>query len=221
MIIKTIFSDTIPALSKSDSAQRALYFMEFFKISSLPIVDNNLFMGMIKEEDILDADNSETALSKFQFEKENTIIYSDQHIYDAILQMNQHKLSLLAVLDRDDNYLGTISPTELIDTFSKLASLEQIGSLLIIKMGVRDYVLSEIAQIAESNQVKILSSYVQTCPDQINLKLTLRLNTTDLTGFKAGLERYNYTIEAVFSENQVIDEMYKNRLDELMHYLNI
>jgi len=221
MIVKNIFSDSIPALAINDSAQRALHFMEFFKISSLPIVNDNLFVGMISEDVILDAEKKELLLTEFPFENENTFICSDQHIYDAVLQMSMYKLSLLAVVDKDKKYLGTISPITLIDTFSKITSLDRAGSTLIIKIGIRDYVLSEIAQIAESNQVKILSSYVQTCKDQHNLKITLRLNTTDLTAFKAGLERYNYTIEAVFSENQVVDEMYKNRLDELMHYMNI
>ena len=221
MIVKDVYSDTIPALSKMDSVQRALYFMEFFKISQIPIVDEELYLGMLSEESIMDIEEDSFPIEQCQIQKKDSFIFSQQHIYDAILQMGQQKTSLLSVLDTKHNYLGTISASELINAVGKLTSIDQSGSIVILKIGVRDYSLSEIAQITESNQVKILSSYIHTCPDQVNIKVTLKLNTTDLSSIKASFERFNYKIEAIFAENQLIDDMHKGRLDELMHYINM
>ena len=221
MIIKDIYSDTIPALSNMDSVQRALYFMEFFKVSRLPIIDDEIFLGMVSEESIMDLDLESFPIEKCEIQKENTFIYANQHIYDAILLMGKQKTSLLSVLDSEDKYLGTISASELINAVGKLTSIDQSGSIVVLKIGVRDYSLSEIAQIVESNQVKILSSYIQTCSDQVNIKVTLKLNTSDLSSIKAGFERYNYKIEAIFAEKHLIDDMHKDRLDELMHYINM
>ncbi len=221
MIIENLFSDNIPTLSITDSVDKALELMDSIKTSSLPIIDEEKFIGIITDDVLLDSDQRTAPLKKYKIEKEHTFIYSDQHIYDAIYQINQYKLSLLVVVNRDESYLGTISHLDLINAIGKIISVDQIGSILVLKMGTRDYSLSEIAQIAEDSQIKILSSYIQSCSDQLNIKVTLRLNSSDLTSFKLGLERYNYTIDSIFSENQILDDMYKSRLDELMHYLNI
>jgi len=221
MIVKEIFSDSIPALSIHDSAQRALHFMEFFKTSHLPLIEENLYVGMLSDESILDAEQESSLLKNYKIDKEKTFVYSDEHIYEAVMMMGEKKLSLLAVIDRDENYLGTISPMDLIIAIAKVTSLDQSGSIIVLKMRTRDYSLSEIAQITEENQIKILSSYIHTCSDQHHIKLTLKLNSSDLTSIKASFERFGYHIEAVFSENQVVDDLHKDRLDELMHYLDI
>ena len=221
MIVEDIYSDSIPALSIKDSAQRALYFMEFFKISHLPIVEDDIYVGIISDEQVLDVKKELSVLKDFEIQTENSFVYSDEHIYNAIFKMSQFQLSLLPVIDRDRTYLGTLTPIELIHAIDKMTSLDQRGGVLILKMGIRDYALGEIAQIIEAEQIKILSTNVQTCKDQNNIKLTLKLNTSDLSSIKASLERYDYVIDSSFLENQVIDDMHKNRLDELMHYLNI
>ncbi len=221
MIVKEIFSDSIPALSVMDSAQRALYFMEFFKVSNLPIVDDQKYLGMITDESIIDCEKDNLLIKEFIPEKENTYIYADEHIYNAIFQMSQYKLSLLTVLNREEKYLGTVSPMHLINAMGLLTSVDQSGSILVLKMGIRDYSLSEVAQIVEGHQAKILSSYIHTCKDQHHIKLTLKLNTTNLASIKASFERYKYEIESVFSESQMLDDMHKDRFDELMYYLSI
>ena len=221
MIAKDIYSDTIPALSIDDSAQRALYFMEFFKTFRLPIVEDGKYLGMLKEEDIIDIDKDAFLISDCKITLKDSFVYENQHIYEIVYLMSQYQMSLIAVVDTDNNYLGNINPFELLSANAKITSIDQTGSIIILKMGVRDYSLSEISQICESNQVKILSSYVQSCDDLLSIKLTLKLNTTDLTSLRLNFERYNYKIEAVFSENERVDDMNKDRLDEFLHYLNI
>lgn len=221
MIVKDIFSDTIPALSKKDSAHRAMYFMEFFKISHLPIVDDKTYVGMLTDDAINEKDEDVSLVDDYNLSYEHTFVSSEQHIYDVILQMSQHKLSLIAVVNAEGHYLGTISLMELISAVAKMTSLDQAGSIVILKMGLRDYSMSEIAKITEENHVKILSSYIQICKDQIHIRITLKLNSNDLSSIKASFERFNYEIVAIFSENKIIDDMRKDRLDELMYYLNM
>lgn len=221
MIVKDIFSDTIPALSQKDSAHRAMYFMEFFKISHLPIVDDKTYVGMLTDDAINEKDEDVSLVDDYNLSYEHTFVSSEQHIYDVILQMSQHKLSLIAVVNAEGHYLGTISLMELISAVAKMTSLDQAGSIVILKMGLRDYSMSEIAKITEENHVKILSSYIQICKDQIHIRITLKLNSNDLSSIKASFERFNYEIVAIFSENKIIDDMRKDRLDELMYYLNM
>jgi len=221
MIAKEIYSDSIPALSVNDSAQRALYFMEFFRVSRIPIINDDIFIGMLEEENIIDIEKESSLISECKISLEHAFVGEYQHIYDVVSLVVQYKLSLVAVVDADNNYLGAITPLDLLSSTKEITSIDQSGSILVLEIGIRDYVLSEIAQIAESNHIKILSSYIKTCTDQLNLKLTLKLNTNKLTGFKKTLERYSYKIVAVFSESEMTDELENNRLDEFLHYLNI
>jgi len=221
MIANEILSDTIPALSINDSAQRALYLMELFKIIRIPIVDNGVYLGMLKEDQILDLDKDSFAISECKLAVENSFVNANQHVYNIITKVSQHKLSLIAVIDDSKKFLGTISPLELLSATASITSIDPTGSIIILKMGIRDYSLGEIAQICESNQIKILSSYIQSCPDQINIRLTLKLNTNDLIALKLDFERYNYKIESIISENMAIDDFEQDRLDEFLHYLNI
>jgi signal-transduction protein with cAMP-binding, CBS, and nucleotidyltransferase domain len=221
MIVSQILTDTIPNLSAEDSAQRALHYMEFFRLAHLPICDGRNYVGLVQDESILAVDQSEFRIKACELQLKNTFVYDYQHAYDALFLMSQYKLTLVAVVDEDMNFMGSISQADLINAISQMTSIDQSGSILVLKTGIRDYSLSEISQIVESNQVKILSSYIQTCPNQTHIRVTLKLNTNDLDAIKLTFERYSYTIEAVFSENKVLDEMYKSRLDEFLHYMNI
>ncbi len=221
MIAGQILSDTIPYLSAEDSAQRALHYMEFFRLMHLPICEEKQYLGLIQDESILAIDQPEFSIQSCKLLHKNTFVYDYQHVYDALFLMSQYRLTLVAVLDENMNFLGSITQSDLITALSQMTSIDQSGSILVLKTGIRDYALSEISQIVESNQVKILSSYIQTTPNQTHIKITLKLNTNELDAVKLTFERYGYNIEAVFSENKVLDEMYQSRLDEFLHYINI
>jgi predicted transcriptional regulator len=221
MIAQQILNDSIPSLNPNESADRALHWMEFFKVSHLPIVEEQKFLGLLSDEAILNLHHDNLPISNCVLDQEQRFVYEDQHLYDVLLLMAQHHLSVIAVLNRKHEYSGSISVYALIGAIAGITSVDQSGSILVLKTGVREYSLSEIAQIVESHQVRILSSYIQTCPDQANMKITLKLNTVDLDSIKLTFERYNYKIDAVFAENGQTDELYKERLEAFLHYLNI
>ena len=56
--------------------------------------------------------------------------------------------------------------------------------------------MSEIAQIVEGNNAKILSSYVSNHNDSNMIKLTLKLNANELSHVVQTFQRYDYTITA-------------------------
>ncbi len=54
MVAKDLISQVIPSLKTSDLGQTALNWMEIFRISHLPIVNNQDFLGLISDADIYD-----------------------------------------------------------------------------------------------------------------------------------------------------------------------
>ena len=79
----------------------------------------------------------------------------------------------------------------------------------------------DISRHVESNDAKILSAYVS--PDELDpykIKLTLKINTTDLTRIIATLERFEYRIIAQYQES-ADNQADKDRYDLLLKYLNM
>jgi hypothetical protein len=81
--------------------------------------------------------------------------------------------------------------------------------------------LSQIAQIVEGNEAKILSFYVSPEVDSKRMNITLKINKVDLSAVIQTFVRYDYNIIAVYMDNSEIKSMYDDRLDQLMKFMNI
>jgi CBS domain-containing protein len=195
--------------------------MELFKVSHLPVVDDKLFLGLVSDTDLYNCDNIKHTLFKEKIILKKIFVYEYYHIYESVEKIVVENVTLLPVVDTKNNFLGSIDLPSVITALSELTSVGKIGSIVVLEMPVIDYTLSQIAQIAENNNIIILSSYIRYCSDFNKIQLTLKLNKTEIEDMKRSLERYNYNIVYVFKESQVMDEMYQERLDELLRYMNI
>jgi acetoin utilization protein AcuB len=113
-----------------------------------------------------------------------------------------------------------VTMEDLLQYFATHFSFAEPGSIVVIETSKGQYSLSEIARIAESEDITILSSFLNSIPDTYKVFLTLKLNRQDITAFKASLERFNYGISATFSEVG-FDDGLRERYDGLISYLNI
>ena len=220
MIVKQIISKTIPSLKPSDTVSKALNWMETFKISHLPIVLNDDYLGLISETDLLDIDNDKPIIDNKLIINDLCILES-QHIYNAINIFADNKLSLLPVLDNNKSYLGYIILDDLLLAIKQITSIDELGAVIVLEIAQNDYTLTEIANIVESENIKIISLYTSINVKNQKLDITIKFNTDDILPILKSFERYNYNIKAVFSNNKKSDEFYNDRLDELMFYLNI
>ena len=79
--------------------------------------------------------------------------------------------------------------------------------------------MTEIANIIESNDTKILSSYVISKKDSTKMELTIKLNKTDITAIIKDLERYEYNVKASYKEEDPNTD-FVERYEQLMRFLN-
>jgi len=220
MLAKNLISDFILPLKTSDTGLMALYTMDELKVLHLPIVNNTEFLGLISEADILTLNAPEEALGNHVLSLKKPYVTQNQHIYDVLKIISTLDLSLVPVLDEKHNYLGVITLSNLVKQFSKISAFENPGGIIVIELNVNDYSISEIAQIVESNDAKVLSLYVSSHKDSTKLELTIKINKIDLTSILQTFYRYNYVIKASFSEKDDLD-IIQERFDSLMNYLNI
>lgn len=220
MIAEELITDSIVPLKTSDTGLKALSMMEEYRVSHLPIVNNEEFLGLISDTDIYDFNSPESPLWNHQLSLIKPFVSRDQHIYDVIKLISTEKLSLVPVLDEKLNYLGVITLSNLMQRLSKIGAIDNPGGIIILELNVNDYSLTEIASIIESNDAKILSCYVTSPKDSTKLELTLKVNKTDIAPILQTFNRYNYFVKAHYHETEFIDDL-RNRFDSLMSYLNI
>ena len=221
MVAKDLISEVIPSLKTSDLGQTALNWMEIFKISHLPIVNNLEFLGLISDADIYDMNQPNEPIGNHALTLYKPFVTTEQHIFEVIGLASRLKLSVVPVLDEKNNYKGVITSNDLIRHIAGISSMDQPGAIIVLEVIDRDYSLSQIAQIVESNNVKILSMYITSSPASTRLEVTLKVNTSDLMSVIRTFERYNYEVKTWVTENDSMDRFYSERIDLLMKYLNI
>ncbi len=221
MLAKDLISDIIPALKTSDTGADALNWMEAFRVSHLPIVNNRIFLGLISDTDIYEMNAADEPLGNHRLSLMKPYVNSHQHIYDVIEISSRLKLSLIPVLNYEHEYMGVITQYDLMHYFSELIAAHTPGGILQIEVSPRDYSLSEIARIVEDSDSKIMSLYVTQDPESNTLFITIKLNSNDLRSTTKAFERYGYKIRGEYGSEIQIDDTAKRNYESLIRYLEV
>jgi acetoin utilization protein AcuB len=220
MIAKDLISYNVPPLKTTDTGEKALQWMSDFYVRHLPVIEGDKFVGLVGEDDILDVSNPELPIHAHNLSLHRPVVKSQEHIYETIKIFVNLQLSILPVIDEEDTYLGVITAESLLTYFAQSASLQQSGAILIVEVGVRDYAMSEVARIVESEGASILSSFVTSSHDSTKIEITLKINRQNLSGIIGTFKRYGYTVSASFLEQEYSQNL-KERYDAFISYLNV
>jgi CBS domain-containing protein len=220
MLAKDLITDEIPPLKVCDTGLMVINWMDEFKVSHLPIVDKNEYLGLISDTEILDFNITDDKIGKCKLSLIRPFVFEGQHIYEVIKLISSLKLTVLPVLNEAKHYLGLIPARVLLEHFAALTATSEPGGIIVLELGLHDYSLTQIAQIVEGNDAKILSCYVSSQIDSTKLEVTLKTNKTDLSSILQTFYRYNYNVKASYHQSEFLDDM-KNRYDSFMNYLNI
>lgn len=221
MLAETLISDVIPSVKSTEKGQKALNRMDVFRVSHLPVVDNLKYLGMVSDKLIYDLDLLEKPISEELDKLNTTHVHADQHIFEVAILMYKLKLSVIAVLDTDHYYIGAITLYDLARRFARLFSLQEIGGVIVLEMNANDYSLAQISQIVESNDTKILSFFMNRITGTNNLDVILKLDKEDLSPVIQTFVRYDYTVKAVYLDHSMLNDLYKDRYDQFMKFMNI
>lgn len=219
MIALDLLSNDIIPLRTSDTGEDALEMMRDFIVQHLPIVNDEELLGLVGENDILDHDVLEPVGSYNLSSKHAKVLESD-HLYEVMRLVAQYELTAVPVVDNNEKYKGLITASDLLMYYARTSNFVETGSIIVLAVQRRDYSLSEIARIAESENAIILSSFVESMGDGSLLRVTIKVNVQNVNGILSTFERFGYKIFATFNENLELDTL-KERYDGLIRYLNI
>ncbi len=221
MLAEKLISDVIPSVSSSETGRKALSHMDVYRVSHIPVVDDTKYLGLVSDKLIYDLNLVETEISTALDKLDTTHAHKDQHIFELAILMYKLKISVLPVLDEDHYYLGAITLYDLARRFASLFSLQEVGGVLVVEMNVSDYSVSQISQIVESNDVKILSFFIDRKPGANVLDVILKLDSEELSGVVQSLMRYDYNVKAIYQDRSMLNDLYKDRFDQFMKFMNI
>lgn len=219
MTASELISDLVPVLMTSDTGEDALRLMGDYQIKHLPIVNNTQFLGLISEEDIFNQDILNEPVGSLQLSYYKPFVLESAHIYEVLKVSAVLKLTLIPVIDSNNNYKGSVTLEKLLFEFAKINSITDAGGILKLETNVRDYSLSEISRIAESNDARILSLYTSNSEDSTKVNITIKVNKEDIRAIIASYERYGYEVLGYFHKSSFEEDL-RDRYDSFIKYLN-
>jgi hypothetical protein len=209
----------IPSLQVTDPAGTALRLMEDLGVDTLPVSDEAIFMGFVVDENLLEQDQLDTPLAQVELESRSCWVYADAHLYDLLRVTEEQQSKWIAVVDRDHHLVGVASTQEALSAYANSLSIHSQGSVLVISLQMKDYQLSEIARLVESENTKILSCLLSSDPmDPQQVDVTLKLDRQDLRHVKATLQRFGYQVMD-FAQEEGIQSIEEERIGNLLRFL--
>jgi len=221
MFAKDIVHFDIPALSLNTTIKEAKKLFSNHKISELAVVnEQNEFIGLLKEDSIIDIPLNQSKETIKEIELCNIYAKSTQHIYEVFEIFASNNLSLIPIINNENVYVGAITIICLTTYISTITGFKKKGAVIIFTLQKKDYSLSQICQIVESNNAKIISLFTNEIADN-TLEIILKLNIEDITSIIQSFDRYNYHVETLFAQTEILDVFLQSRIGNLMSYLNV
>lgn len=215
-----LINDGIPPLKLSDTGLKGLHWMEEFKVEHLPIVDGSKYVGMISEEDVLRLSAMDQTMETQKLSLIHPCVRKNQPVFEVVKLLAKEQLSLIPVLDESDRYLGLITLSDVMKHYAESGIFDDANGVIVLEMNPQQYSLAEIARLVESEDARIMGSYVTPNAAQETVDVTLKINQQELSRILASLTRHGYYVKEHYQQNQFMDDL-KSRYDTLMNYLGI
>lgn len=220
MLAEELIVDNIPPLQVTDTGETALRWMDEFKIMHLTVLNDGAFLGTISESHVLGMADISKPISQYRDLLNPAFVTQNQHIFEVVKVVNDQKLTIVPVLDAQENYKGSISIAQLMQIIADMPVANNPGGVIVLELNQNDYSLEAIARIIEENDTKILGSFITSHEDSTKIHLTIKVNTVDIRSILAALQRHEYTITFYEQSDDYNDDL-RDRFDSFMNYLNI
>jgi len=219
MVVGNLIHSEIPTLQLLDHVSTALNFFDDYKLTQVPVIGPEGYLGLISEDAVLNASvNSHIEDLKKTLIK--TQINDEQNLFDALRVFREENLCILPVTDKNNHYLGCVHESDLLQKVCDWLKVSEPGGLLHIEVSMRDYSLAQIAQIVEGNGAKILNALCLPHPTNSKMiEVLIKINQEELSGIIQTFERYEYQIIASFHKN-IYDKGLEDRFNSFIRYLN-
>lgn len=207
-----------PALQIQATATEVKERFHELQVTHLPVLKNEQFIGSISREDSQRLEQGEK-LSDYQYLLSRIAISENASWMDILQEFGRNDTNLLPVLDIEHKYLGFLELEDFIHTLGRTPFLNEPGAILVIETASHHYSASQISQIVESNNGKIMGMFVTALNENL-IECTIKLNSNNINEIAQTFRRYGYEIKSEHIEDSYVEGL-KERSKYLTKFLNI
>jgi CBS domain-containing protein len=216
--ITDFLNTNIKALRTTDSVADAQDLFSEYPFSHFPVLEDGIYIGCADAEDteLMDIEKTMDDM-RYSFDR---FFVRDTTIWLDVLEVfAKNETNLVPVLSDENKYLGYYEITDIIKFFDQTPFLKEQGGILVVEKGVTEYSMSEVAQIVESNNGRLLGLFISEA-EMHKVQITIKISMGGLSEIIQTFRRYNYDIISEHQEDAYLNTL-KDRSDYLDKYLNI
>ncbi len=220
MLTIDLINNNIPRLQLKDTVSKALRLISDFRVTHLPVVEDEKFLGLISEDDLLDQDEPKMPMELLQEFFIHASVHDNEHFLNAVTCSNQFDTTVVPVVNEENDLVGVITTNDLLKTLGNFAGTNEIGGIVVLEMERSQFAISEISRIVESNDATILHLNTTVHSETGMLTVTLHINKKEIAAIVSTFERYDYDVIYYFGNENFENEIHSN-YRHLMNYLDI
>lgn len=192
-------------------------FMEENNFSHFPVIENSVYMGSIAAIDIIPS-NTKT-VNDYRYALLPFFVRNDANWFEVLEKFAQFECTVLAVLNENNQYIGYYLYVDILPYLNKTPLFKETGLAIVVEKNYLDYSISEIAQIVESNNCKLLGIFISSIENQM-VQITIKASTGNINEIIQTFRRFGYEIVSEHNQDNYLNEL-KDRSAYLDKYLNI
>ena len=204
-----------------DSQETIADVQDFFMdvpFSHFSVLNEGIYIGSIAVDDI-DTFDSDKKISDYKYALEGFFARNNMIWLDVLEVFAKNHTNVVPVLNEENAYLGYYELEDIVKFFHETPFLREQGGIIVIKKSMQDYSMSQIAQIVESNNGKLLGLFVSEA-DAENVQITIKIALGAMNDIIQTFRRYNYEIVSEHHEDNYLNNL-KERSEYLDKYLSM
>ncbi len=216
--LTSYINNEIKPLKHTDSIGEAQDLFLDFTYSHFPITENGVYIGCVSKENI-ELLNSNAIINDSRFHFERFFVRTTTIWLDVLEIFAKNDSNLVPVLDKKNTYLGYYELEDVIRFFHETPFLKEEGGIIVVEKESDKFSMSQVAQIIESNNAKILGLFISNVVGN-KVEITVKISQSGLNDIIQTFRRYEYEIISEHQEDSYLNSL-KERSDYLDKYLNI
>jgi len=186
--------------------------------SHVPILKEQVYLGCLSETDVY-CFEPQQSVSEVLYAIEGFFVRDSSVWLDVLEAFAQNNSNIMPVLDAENNYLGYYQLIDIISLFNRTPFFSEPGGIVVIEKGHNDFSFSQISQIVESNNAKLLGAFISKTENDLS-QITLKIGNVGLSAILQEFRRYGYTIITGHEDDTFLQTL-KERSTYLDTYLNL
>jgi len=216
--IKEYINNEFKPIHVMDTIAEVQDFFIEMAFSHFPVMEDGVYTGSIAAEDVETFDLGKK-VNDYRYTLEGFFVRSTDLWLDVLEVFAKNQTNIVPVLDADNKYVGYYELEDIIKFFHETPFLKEPGGIIVLRKGIQEYSMSQVTQIVESNNGKLLGLLISEA-DLETVQITLKISVGPTNDIIQTFRRYGYEILSEHQEDNYINNL-KERSDYLDKYLNI